>query len=90
MIPLPGSATMLIYRILLLLPWLASAAPKPVVPSLEARQASGSSYWLSQIQRQGTVAFGSNSAGYKVFRNVKDYGAIGGTDPRSTNASSTS
>jgi glucan 1,3-beta-glucosidase len=86
MIPLPFSVTMLVYCILLLLPWLASAVPKPIVPSLEHRQASGSSYWLSQIQRQGTVAYGSNSAGYKVFRNVKDYGAIGRTDLRSTNA----
>lgn len=70
---------MLIHGILLLLPFLALAAPKPVEleVALEARQAPASSYWLSQIQRQGTVAFGSNAAGYKVFRNVKDYGAIG-------------
>jgi len=74
---LPRSATMLIYCILLLLPWFASAIPKPLAPSLEGRQAPASSYWLSQIQRQGTVAYGSNSAGYKVFRNVKDYGAVG-------------
>lgn len=82
---LPRSATMLIYCILLLLPWLALAAPKPLAPSLEDRQAPASPYWLSQIPRQGTVAYGSNSAGYKVFRNVKDYGAVGMIGPRSIN-----
>ncbi|KEF56629.1 glucan 1,3-beta-glucosidase [Exophiala aquamarina CBS 119918] len=74
---LSRSATMLISCSLLLLPWLASAAPKPLAPSLPGRQAPASPYWLSQIQRQGTVAYGANSAGYKVFRNVKDYGAVG-------------
>lgn len=70
----------MIHCILLLLPWLASAIPKPPEVALDTRQAPASSYWLSQIQRQGIVAFGSNPAGYKVFRNVKDYGAIGKTD----------
>jgi len=37
--------------------------------------ASGA-YWLEAIQRQGTIGFGNNTA-YKVFRNVKDYGAVG-------------
>ncbi|KAK0717718.1 glycoside hydrolase family 55 protein [Lasiosphaeria miniovina] len=44
----------------------AFAAPSP-------RAASG--YWLADIQRQGTVAYGD--ASYKVFRNVLDYGAKG-------------
>jgi hypothetical protein len=30
------------------------------------------------MQRQGIAAFNKNPAGYKVFRNVKDYGARGG------------
>lgn len=66
---------LLLNYIMLALPWLASAAPKPKPVALEPRQAS-SSYWLGQIQRQGTVAYGSDPA-YKVFRNVKDYGAVG-------------
>ncbi|KAJ9605855.1 hypothetical protein H2200_009704 [Cladophialophora chaetospira] len=67
---------MLLFNYLLLaLPWLASAAPRPKPVELEPRQAA-SSYWLGQIQRQGTVAYGSDSS-YKVFRNVKDYGAVG-------------
>ena len=36
---------------------------------------TSSSYWLANIQRQGTVAFGDSS--FKVFRNVQDYGATG-------------
>ncbi|RKK07475.1 Glucan 1,3-beta-glucosidase [Fusarium oxysporum f. sp. cepae] len=35
-----------------------------------------SSWWLATIERQGKVAYGG-SADYKVFRNVKDYGAKG-------------
>jgi len=34
-------------------------------------------YWLKDIQKQGIAAFNPNPQGYKVFRNVKDYGAIG-------------
>ncbi|KAK4238969.1 pectate lyase superfamily protein-domain-containing protein [Achaetomium macrosporum] len=45
----------------------ALAAPSP-------RQASG--WWLSSIQRQGAAAFNDDKS-YKVFRNVKDYGAKG-------------
>lgn len=37
---------------------------------------TSSSYWVANIQRQGTVAFGNDSS-YKVFRNVQDYGATG-------------
>lgn len=37
--------------------------------------ATSSSYWLANIKRQGTVAFG-NSA-FKIYRNVQDYGAKG-------------
>jgi len=36
---------------------------------------AASSWWFASISRQGTVPFGT--AGYKVFRNVKDYGAKG-------------
>jgi len=42
--------------------------------SLQGRQAAGG-YWLDQIQHQGIAAY--NSPSYKVYRNVKDYGAKG-------------
>lgn len=37
---------------------------------------SASNYWLANIKRQGVVPFG-NGTEYKIFRNVKDYGAKG-------------
>lgn len=67
---------MLVSYLLLLLPWLAHAAPTSESLTIHPRQAQ-STYWLSQIQRQGTVAYSSTDPGYKVFRNVKDYGAVG-------------
>lgn len=60
---------------------LVSSAPTP--PSVGVGISIGaadSTYWLASIERQGTVAFGASD--YKVFRNVKDYGAAG--DGKST------
>ncbi|KAL9099475.1 MAG: hypothetical protein Q9163_005026 [Psora crenata] len=51
---------------------LTSRAPATDPPHTNA---AASSYWLASIQRQGTVAFGDS--GYKVYRNVQDYGAKG-------------
>ncbi|KAJ6781688.1 hypothetical protein PWT90_10859 [Aphanocladium album] len=34
------------------------------------------SYWMEHIDRKGTVPWG-NDASYKVFRNVRDFGAVG-------------
>lgn len=42
----------------------------------EKRIGSGGPYWYSQIKRQGKVAYGFNSS-YVIWRNVKDYGAMG-------------
>lgn len=47
----------------------------PVVNDL-LEGASSSNYWLANINRQGVVPFG-NGTEYKIFRNVKDYGAKG-------------
>jgi glucan 1,3-beta-glucosidase len=62
------------HLLLLALPWLASAAPKPRPNDLAVRQ-STSSYWLAQIPRNGQVVYGDSA--FKIFRNVKDYGAVG-------------
>jgi glucan 1,3-beta-glucosidase len=59
---------------LLALGLLSPAIAVPTTNSLETRQAA-SSYWMSSIERQGVAVFGGD--GYKVFRNVKDYGAVG-------------
>ncbi|KAL2753045.1 glycoside hydrolase family 55 protein [Sodiomyces alcalophilus JCM 7366] len=37
--------------------------------------AATSDWWFAQIEREGAAAFGAE--GYKVFRNVKDFGAVG-------------
>ncbi|KAF9049241.1 glycoside hydrolase family 55 protein [Hymenopellis radicata] len=34
-------------------------------------------YWLESLKHQGTAAFNANPASYQVFRNVKDFGAVG-------------
>ncbi|KAF2107855.1 exo-beta 1,3 glucanase-like protein [Lophiotrema nucula] len=53
----------------------------PIAPAssnlheLEARQADG--YWLNDIKKQGIAAFNDNPAAYKVWRDVKAYGAKG-------------
>lgn len=52
---------------------LVSGIPMPE-PATDAA-ASTSSYWLANIARQGTVAYGTS--GYQVFRNVQDFGAKG-------------
>lgn len=39
--------------------------------------ASASDWWFANIERNGAVPFGSGGDGYKVFRNVADYGAKG-------------
>jgi glucan 1,3-beta-glucosidase len=34
-------------------------------------------YWLNDLSGKGYAAFNANPGAYKVFRNVKDYGAVG-------------
>ena len=36
---------------------------------------ASSNYWLANIQRQGTVAFGDSN--FQIYRNVMDFGAKG-------------
>lgn len=47
---------------------------------LDARlqpRASTDGYWLNDLSGKGIAPFNPNPAAYKVFRNVKDYGAKG-------------
>ncbi|KAH8698984.1 exo-beta-1,3-glucanase Exg0 [Talaromyces proteolyticus] len=64
---------MIFMRLFLLfgLSTLLAAAPTP-----QASGAQSSGFWMANIKRQGTVAFG-NSTDYQIFRNVKDFGAKG-------------
>ncbi|KAG9238190.1 1,3-beta glucanase [Amylocarpus encephaloides] len=56
---------------------LASGAPANFSTDVNSAAVSkvASSYWLSSIQRQGTVGYGS--AGFQIYRNVQDFGARG-------------
>ena len=53
---------------------LALGVASPALAAPAPRQASG--WWLGSIERQGAAAFNTDSS-YKVFRNVRDYGAKG-------------
>src|SRR3569833_979503 len=73
--------TFLLLALLRVFAHSALAAPAPSEQqqqsaALVGSRAAASAYWVSSIQRRRTVAFGG-AAGYKVFRNVMDYGAMG-------------
>jgi glucan 1,3-beta-glucosidase len=53
---------------------LVSSAPTTGTAAA-SNDAAASTYWVSSITRQGTVAYGA--ADYQVFRNVQDFGAKG-------------
>ncbi|KAF2642104.1 beta-1,3-glucanase [Massarina eburnea CBS 473.64] len=67
--------------LLLALSAFSSICPSSAAPvaqaSAPATAAAASSYWLANIKHQGAAAFNADPTGYKVFRNVKDYGATG-------------
>ncbi|QKX62004.1 uncharacterized protein TRUGW13939_09160 [Talaromyces rugulosus] len=74
---------MIFIRLFLLLglSTLLAAAPTP-----QASAASSSSgFWMANIKRQGTVAFG-NATDYQIFRNVHDFGAKGDGSTDDTDA----
>ncbi|KZT57414.1 glycoside hydrolase family 55 protein [Calocera cornea HHB12733] len=39
--------------------------------------APGDPYWMQNIQHQGTSPYNSDPSSYQVYRNVKDFGAVG-------------
>lgn len=67
--------------LLLALRVLITAAPSTAAPisapAPQASQVAASGYWFADIKRQGVAPFNANKDAYKVFRNVKDYGAKG-------------
>lgn len=61
-----------------------SAAPSPIAAEASLSARADSTWWFANIERQGAVAYGA--ADYKVFRNVKDYGATGDGSTDDTDA----
>jgi len=55
----------------------ASPAPSPQAQDGSDGSVAASDWWFANIERTGAVPFGSGGADYPVFRNVKDYGALG-------------
>lgn len=67
----------LVLSLLSIFTQIADAAPKPRGVTTRAAAVS-SSYWLANIERSGTVAFGdAQSSAYPVYRDVTKYGAVG-------------
>lgn len=70
-----AAALFVTLRVLLLSVSTSPVEAVPVTSTSTKTTSTSSSYWVANIQRQGTVAFGNSS--YNVFRNVQDYGATG-------------
>ncbi|KAF2194498.1 glycoside hydrolase family 55 protein [Zopfia rhizophila CBS 207.26] len=78
MVALSAGALLLTLRILLsVTSSSATPLPAPVAQTGSPEAGAATGYWVSSIKRQGQAAFNDNPSGYKVFRNVKDYGAKG-------------
>lgn len=72
MIGLSSIALFVTLRLLILS--IAPTSPVGAVP-LDQVASAPSTYWQSDIQRQGKSAFGDSA--FQIFRNVKDFGAKG-------------
>ena len=70
-----AAALFVTLRVLLLSVSTSPVEAVPVKSTSTNTTSTSSSYWVANIKRQGTVAFGDST--YKVFRNVQDYGATG-------------
>lgn len=55
----------------------ASPATSPQVQDDSGNGAVASEWWFANVEHTGAVPFGNTGADYPVFRNVKDYGALG-------------
>lgn len=68
-----------------LIPWDASLPPMDDTMKLSSETSNcngadghkSSGFWLPNIAHQGTSPFLADSADYVVYRNVKDFGAVG-------------
>ncbi|KAK7015096.1 pectin lyase fold/virulence factor [Favolaschia claudopus] len=65
---------------------VASLGTSCSAPLGSGSAAAGDPFWLANIKHQGISAFNPNPSSYQVFRNVKDFGAIGDGVHDDTNA----
>ncbi|KAK7023972.1 pectate lyase superfamily protein-domain-containing protein [Favolaschia claudopus] len=65
---------------------VASLGTSCSAPLGSGSAAAGDPFWLADIKHQGISAFNPNPSSYQVFRNVKDFGAIGDGVHDDTNA----
>lgn len=56
---------------------MAKATSLPAARLLAAAAAPSCDFWMETIKHQGYAAFNANPGSYQVFRNVKDFGAVG-------------
>jgi glucan 1,3-beta-glucosidase len=51
--------------------------PECTSPAAQGNAAPDDPYWLQDIKHQGKAAYNPSPETYRVFRNVKDFGAVG-------------
>jgi hypothetical protein len=74
----PGGAnTGIIVRSVAPYPTKVNSSNTSSLPSSTGTPGSCSPYWLESIKHQGLASFNPNPNNYTVFRNVKDFGALG-------------
>jgi len=59
------------------LTYVAALGSECSAPLGRGRAPPDEPFWLEKITHQGISAYNPDPTGYKVFRNVKDYGAVG-------------
>lgn len=77
MVAFSAGALLLALRVLITAAPSTAAPVAAPAPQASAPAAGASGYWLADIQRQGVAPYNPNKDAYKIFRNVKDYGAKG-------------
>ncbi|KAG5643065.1 hypothetical protein DXG03_001622 [Asterophora parasitica] len=71
---LPVVVSTVVLSLTSLVSGLGTSCSAPIGPGTAA---PNDPYWLENIKHQGTSAFNSDPASYQVFRNVKNFGALG-------------
>ena len=59
------------------LTYVAALGSKCSVPLGRGNARHSDSYWLERMEHRGISPYNPDPTGYQVFRNVKDYGAVG-------------